>query len=136
MPETLAQFIRSAGIDFDVVPAHDNPNMPDSEGMQHFAATLKLEERRMVVPFSGGLLAFARNVSGMPTLADVLECLRSDSYSAEESFEDWCGDYGYDEDSRKAYATWETVRTQAAELREFLGGALFARLLETEYADA
>lgn len=132
MPETLARFICSAGIDFDVIPAHENPLMPNSADMNHFTVTMKLEERTMVLPFSGGHLAFARNVSGLPSAADVLECLRSDASSAGQSFEDWCGDYGYDEDSRSVYRTWEAVEAQAAELRSFLGGDLFSRLLDTE----
>jgi hypothetical protein len=135
MPDTLAQFIRKAGIDTAVLPADSNPNMPDNGAgymTQHFLVTFKLEERTFSVPFSGGELAFATRPSGQPSAEDVLECLRSDAYSADQSFEDWCGDYGEDSDSRRAYATWQAAQKQTDDLRAFLGGANFAALLETE----
>jgi hypothetical protein len=45
-----------------------------------------------------------------PKIADVLYCLLSDSQSGSQSFEDFCSDFGYDTDSRKAHATWETCK--------------------------
>lgn len=41
-----------------------------------------------------------------PTAADVLYSLLSDSEDLGQSFESWCGDFGYDSDSRKAEATY------------------------------
>lgn len=37
-----------------------------------------------------------------PTLLEVCYSLALDASGADESFEDWCGNYGYDTDSRKA----------------------------------
>lgn len=52
-------------------------------------------------------LAVAQNVK--PELCDVLHSLLSDgeAFLGAQSFEDWCGDFGYDADSRKAEATWK-----------------------------
>jgi len=43
-----------------------------------------------------------------PTYADVMYCLLSDAQSVcnGESFEDFCNDFGYDSDSRKAEAAY------------------------------
>lgn len=41
-----------------------------------------------------------------PTLDDVLYSLVMDSSAAQESFEEWCGNYGYDTDSRSALDTY------------------------------
>jgi hypothetical protein len=41
-----------------------------------------------------------------PKLADVLYSLLLDGEAADETFEDWCANYGYDSDSRKAEATF------------------------------
>lgn len=135
MPDSIARFIRKAGIDTETVPASSNPLMPDSWMTRHFLVTFKLEERRLSVPFSGGDLAFANRPYGQPSAVEVLECLCSDAYSADESFEDWCADFGEDTDSRRAYATRQAVQKQTNDLREFLGEANFAALLDTEYED-
>jgi hypothetical protein len=52
-------------------------------------------------------LAQSQKVS--PKLDDVLHSLLMDgsAYFDAQSFEDWCNDYGYDSDSRKAEATWK-----------------------------
>lgn len=44
----------------------------------------------------------------VPKVADVLYCLLSDAQGADQPFEDWASDYGFDSDSRKALAIYET----------------------------
>jgi hypothetical protein len=56
-----------------------------------------------------------------PTLVDVLGSLCSDSSAIDSTFEDWASDFGYDADSRKAYATWERCRDLGLRLRQILG---------------
>lgn len=56
-----------------------------------------------------------------PTVDEVLYCLASDAQSTDESFEDWCGNLGYDSDSRKALATYEACARCATELERLLG---------------
>lgn len=46
---------------------------------------------------------------------DVLACL---SVSYADSFEDFCSEFGYDTDSRKAYSIYEAVTEQTEELKE------------------
>lgn len=78
----------------------------------------------MTVPF------FTGPALGEPSIADVVECLISDASSADQTFEDWCGDYGYDTDSRKAGATYKAVVKQTAALRRLLGAEAIGRLAE------
>jgi hypothetical protein len=50
-----------------------------------------------------------------------------------QTFEEWCGDYGCDTDSRRALKTYQTVKLQAHKLRNLLGEYIFKELLyETE----
>lgn len=42
-----------------------------------------------------------------PCAASVLYCLISDAKALDTSFEYWCGDYGYDNDSLKAFNTYQ-----------------------------
>lgn len=85
------------------------------------------------VTISGGILANAtfRRITfdffasirdgetGVPlTPYDVLPCLSGDA-ATPETFQDFCAEYGYDEDSRKAYALWRRCDAFAKRLRRF-----------------
>ena len=53
-----------------------------------------------------------------PRLDDLLHCLTSDAQASEQSFEDWCGDFGYDTDSIKALDTYRECQKIAGKLRK------------------
>jgi hypothetical protein len=42
-----------------------------------------------------------------PTQASVLYCLLLDASGAEQNFNDWCADFGYDNDSISAFKTYQ-----------------------------
>lgn len=52
-----------------------------------------------------------------PKIADVLHCLLVDATAIDYSFEDWCGEFGYDTDSRKAFQMYETCVQTGLTLR-------------------
>ncbi len=57
-----------------------------------------------------------------PTLTAVVACLMSDASAGElGSFEEFCGDFGYDADSRRAESTYNACRETAAAMRRLLG---------------
>lgn len=93
----------------------DAPKWAREHGHNAWAVELRYDARRM------GLMFYTGSMAGEPTTSDVVECLVSDSYSADESFEDWASDLDYDQDSRSAYATWEAVRAQNERFRRLLG---------------
>lgn len=74
----------------------------------------------------------ARKYPVAPSISDVLDCLAMDAVGIENargSFDDWCAEYGYDTDSRKAEKTFHICERQAAHLKHFLGAELFEQLL-------
>jgi hypothetical protein len=57
-----------------------------------------------------------------PSLVAVLACLMSDASAGElGSFEDFCGEFGYDTDSRRAESAYNACRDAAAAMRRMLG---------------
>jgi hypothetical protein len=73
-----------------------------------------------------------RIVPTEPTLATVLDCLRSDAQAGEYLiFEDFCSEFGYDADSRKAEKIWRTCQTQRGMLQKLLGQD-FAAFMQQE----
>lgn len=141
MPDSaLHRFIRDHQIaaQVETAPAPTSGPWADDPlgamaGASHWTVTLSspVLGEPMVVPFHQGSA-----LTEPPTAADVLECIASDASSGDEDFDSWCANYGYDTDSRSAYATWEAVRAQTDELRRFLGdGETFEALLYGEDED-
>ena len=52
-----------------------------------------------------------------PCAADVLYSLLSDASAADQSFGDWCSDFGYDADSIKALNTYQACEKIGREMR-------------------
>jgi hypothetical protein len=71
---------------------------------QQWNVTLRHGRRRMSFPFYGG------GAASDPSADDVVETLTMDGYALSVSFEEWCADYGYDTDSRKALDTYKACR--------------------------
>lgn len=85
---------------------------------RQWTVTLRYGRRRMSVPFFQG-----RAHTSEPTAADVLGCLLSDAscYDNARDLADFCADFGYDEDSRKAKTTYRACGRISKRLRQFLG---------------
>lgn len=116
-----------------VTPADSNPNMEDDGGRSsHWRCTISYGKRRMTMIFTMG----AGHCGREPELAEVLSCLFLDAsgYDNANGFEDWCSEYGYDTDSRKAERTYRAVERQAKQLRSILGDD-YAKLW-AQYANA
>jgi hypothetical protein len=129
--KTLKQFIKVNKITISSEYADENPNMENSAyDMYNYKVTLyNSRKRQMTLYFSMG-----KGHNDEPTVIDVLDCLKMDGYSFlnDESFTDFCGNFGYDEDSRKAHKTYLAVLKSGEKLNKFLGSDLFNELLDIE----
>lgn len=107
-----------------------NPNMERAD-MDHWKVQLEIRSprerrgRRMTVFFSMG---YGHN-GKQPDADEVLNALASDYTEENASFEDWCGELGYDTDSRKAERTFKACQKQTAMLEHFLGAELTKELI-------
>lgn len=119
---TLQEFINRHNVIMFCSRTDSNPNMLWDEKWNatahHYRCVLRCGKRTLTTPFSQGS-AHTKE----PTLAEVLGCLASDAagFANAQSFEDWCSEYGYDTDSRKAERTFKIVKREAAKLRKLLG---------------
>lgn len=130
---TLAQRIAEHGITMQCTPVHANPHMSDAHiESSHWKCRLKSGRRTMMtVTFTMGPAFNGR----APRTEEVLNCLASDAAGVEnaQSFEDWCAEYGYDTDSRKAERTFKACKSVARRLQAFMAddAAYQALLFET-----
>lgn len=70
-----------------------------------------------------------------PTLAEIIECLDSDAGVLGTTFEDWCADFGYDPDSRKAEASYRACDEQAKRMLAVLSREELATLAAIHRGD-
>ncbi len=104
----------------DVKYGNGSPRDPEWQksdpGAHPWTVTLRFGRRRITVPFWTGSM-----LTKEPTAADVLSCIVRDAEAGEQDFADFCADFGYDQDSRRAERTWKTCRSMAPRVRRFLG---------------
>jgi hypothetical protein len=125
----IKTFIIENNIGIDVEYADDNPNFIDTKTrMNHYKTVLKMGKKQMTVPFSMGI-----GLTHEPTAYDILTCLQLDVWSVTNngSFEDFCSEFGYDTDSRKAEKTYNIILKQSEKLKKFLGEK-FDQFMECE----
>lgn len=140
---TLDQFIKDNQITMTCQRTDENPNFIDDKfQMYHWKCVIK----RPMPDAKAGEQCVLRTIFSMglghkgkqPKLDEVLDCLANDADGVIASlepplswntFEDWCSEYGYDTDSRKAERTYKVCQKQAIELLAFLDNDLYATLL-------
>lgn len=121
---SIAQFVLAHGITMTSEWADSNPNMPSRE-MDHWKVTVRAGRKQMTTYFSQG---FGHN-GKEPNVYDVLDCLASDASGADESFEGFCSNFGYDTDSRKAEKIYKACKHSGERLKKFLGDDAFQTLV-------
>ena len=93
------------------------PHGPWVENLRtHWEVTLTFNGQSITSPFSQGSA-----YSVPPTAQTVASCLASDAQAGTEEFEEFASEYGYDSDSRKAYAVWEECRAIELKFRRMFG---------------
>lgn len=142
---TLGEFCKQHRITMMATRVDANPHMSDFEGDHwkvkfarawispteyHERATGKsvryTRQNYMTTYFSMGY----GHTGAEPTAEQVIDCLASDASSVDQStFVQWARDLGYDEDSRKAEATYKACEHGTFKLKAFLGDALYETLL-------
>lgn len=67
-----------------------------------------------------------------PERGEVLSCLALDARAGEMSFTEFCDEFGYDDDSRRAWEMWQACRRTADRLRRVFGDQ-FGTFLATDW---
>jgi hypothetical protein len=132
MTETMAELVTRYGFRVEVL--RDRGAQLDADGWEHHAYELrchfdKIGTTTLDTSWRQGY-GVEEHVTDRPET--VLDCLISDISSADQDFEDWAADYGYDTDSRKAFATYGECRRLRDRLAEILGEDELTRALDAE----
>lgn len=118
--QQAADFLTRYAVAVDIKPAKDKAPAWVGQGDKHghrYRVTLRHNDRPSVsFDFWGSIND--REKGERPSAYDVLACISGD-VNCPETFTDFCGEYGYDEDSRKAEATFKRCHSLAMQLRAF-----------------
>lgn len=79
---------------------------------------IKRRHRPIIVSSAGGVKTLTEIVAKPPTAYSVLAGMSIDA-NCPDTFEEWCGEYGYDTDSRKAEAQYRLCKDHAYKLVRF-----------------
>lgn len=106
----------------------------DDSGWEHRLWRVTLSRPR-VTPHGGTMRAQYRTGMGHeggpnPNIVRVLECLISDAQAGRDSFEEFCGNFGYDTDSRSAELTWKACKSTHTRLARLIGDTAIDELSE------
>lgn len=114
-------FLTTHGIKFTCKPGSGKaPAWTDGDNKEHgnhYRVTLSKHDKRITFDFWGSI---ADASAGLRTERpySVLACLSGD-VRCPENFADFCGEYGYDSDSRKAYRDFKRCAAFGKRLRDF-----------------
>lgn len=110
-------------------PAHSR--RWDTPSDKHEALKIECEKGRAVKRFLAGTSHPMLGAEILPDTRQVISSLLLDAGVIDcKSFEDWCAEYGYDADSRKARTTYDTCMAHAVALRAAVGSKMFDALRE------
>lgn len=122
--KTLEQRIAEDGITLVASPRENAP-LP-GPAMDWWNVQLRMGGKRMRVTFGMGKGSGGEKPSPALVLADLL------TEVTDESYQDWCGEFGYNPESREHRHTWHLITVYTGRLREFLGDKFDEYVNETE----
>lgn len=68
-----------------------------------------------------------------PSIDDVLGCLALDASVLDDTFANWCSNFGYDPDSRKAFNIWNACMDNTLRFKNLIGADNLEALRKIEY---
>jgi hypothetical protein len=117
--QQAADFLAKHGISFSFKLA--NTKTPswknDSRPVNHFIVTLKQGKKRVSFDFFDSIANREKGITELDAYS-VLSCCSSEIHCP-ETFEEFCSEFGYDEDSRKDEKTFKSLKKFSDKLKKF-----------------
>lgn len=133
----IQEFLEKHPLKIESVKLFGRPDSPSdwSKDANHFQ--IKISENGNLYPHRKPVLITEYSMGsahkGKPKLESVLESLSMDISSARDSFQDFCDNCGYDQDSRKAESIYNACKAIAKDLEAVIGRQGIEDLLEVEF---
>lgn len=114
----IASYLASIDVQYRAALVQRDHSRPDGWECDAWEVSFTRKQESIRFPYYTGLgLRKKPGIPTTPAAAGVLYSLLSEARAADMSFPDWCGELGYDDDSRKAFDTYMQCCDIARELR-------------------
>lgn len=116
-----------AGHDVSMAAKHLGERLDTTDGnWPHdlWQCTFRMDGRKATFEYRAGL----GHEGKRPVEGAVLECLLLDTDSIEEPFDEWCSNFGFDSDSRKAEQMYLACQRTAEQMENLFGGPFLRRM--------
>lgn len=110
--------IAQQGVDFEYFTGIGHRSKMEDTVAGRLAALSLKGSHPASIAWAEARKAFCKPIA--PHVAGLLHSLILDGSACNESFADWCSNFGYDTDSRKAFATYEACQQGIDKLRRIL----------------
>lgn len=80
------------------------------QNWNHHRVTVRSSRTNKLTGFDFWASIASPHVDSRADVLSAFECFVSDALAGRESFEDFCGEFGYDTDSRRAERTWKACK--------------------------
>ena len=119
--ETLKHFAKRLDLRMKAVKI---PSRPDGlgedfdEGATHYLITLYKGDnpgncKPITIFYSQGSA-----IKSKPEIDDILNCLAMDTLNIDQSFSDWCNEYGHSDDSMKAHSIYTACKNTEKQMKQ------------------
>lgn len=116
--QQAANFLTKHGITFSFKLANTKvPSWDESRKCNHFIVTLKQGKKKVSFDFFDSSNNYQKGVTTLDAYS-VLTCCSSE-INCPDTFEDFCSEFGYDQDSRKAEKTFRALKKFSDKLNKF-----------------
>lgn len=119
--------MKKLGFKFEEGGQHEAARDDWQRGATGYRVTFTYDRRIASFDFWQG-----SGITDDPTAEGVMYCLVSDAQAGSDTFEWFCGNMGYDEDSRAAERTWKACQRIETQLSR-LFGADFDEAMSTDW---
>jgi len=116
--QQAADFLAKHNITFSYKLANTKkPSWDEDRACNHFIATFKRGKKKLSFDFFDSMYNYEKGVIQLSPYS-ALACCSSELYCP-DTFEEFCSDFGYDEDSRSAEKTFRALLKMSKKLRAF-----------------
>ncbi len=115
---------------FRIIRIVDKGLQRNGDGWDHFAWTMGVTSQHTAEVYEFPYMAGTAH-KGKPTLIDMIGALLSDAGCATGSFQDFCADLGYDDDSVKVRNLFDQILVNNGRLLRLFGATSLDALLST-----
>ena len=100
-------------------------NGRESENWNHHKVTVTNKEHNLKTSFDFWASIARPNMETEYDILNAFYCFISDAISGYMTFSEFCGEFGYDEDSRSAEKTWKACKRASDKLKRIYDGDIY-----------